>query len=70
MKLISYERLVLKVYLSFGFYDAKLRVRGNSTKFCSKLFTSAKLMTASAPLHPAGKNLTYLLTQSILFTRL
>ena len=33
------------------------------------IFTSATSM-ASVPLHPAEKNLTYLLTQSILFTRL
>ena len=34
------------------------------------IFTNATSMTASALLHPAEKNLTYLLTQSILFTRL
>ena len=58
--LVSSNEL-LKVWVDKGFSP--------TTTDQNLIFTSATSMTASAPLRPAEKNLTYLLAHSILFTR-
>ena len=68
--------LTLNCFLFGDNYYANLFVGFIENKFFSNyhgpnlIFANATPMTASVLLHPAEKNLTYLLTQSILFTRL